>query len=387
MSLPDATVWLYGSDASTYVDVTQYVLSVGTTRGKSRELDYYEPGSLIISFNNYSRVFDPTNTSSPLNGYIVPRRRISVNIVGTGDVFIGLIDNWSFTYDVSGESIATVTASEKTALFSNQFLGAQSFPAELSGARVSRILADDNVAWPTGWGSQVIDPGTQMLSADSVEAGTNVLDYLRSIESSEQGQLYITGTDSLTFQDNNHSITTGSYLTFSDNGTGYGYESIEVSFSTELLYNRIVINSSDGVSGAVANVPQSQELYGLFQYNLDNVLYQDYPKLLNLATWLSKKYESPEYRFSSLRINLGNVSVANQSTLLINANLNNFAKVIFTPNGIGSAIERFVRVIGVSHEILPGSHYVTFQLESIKTPTLVLNDVEFGKLDSYSLGL
>ena len=386
VDLTNYSVFLYSSDPTVFNDATQYVSSISIVRGKSRALDYYEPGSLSITFNNYNRLFDPTNISSTFYGYIQPKRRIIVQLPG-GQGFSGLIDDWSFTYDNNGESYASLTATEKISFFVNQYLDAQTFPSELSGARVTRILNDPNVQWPTGWGSQVISPGTQKLDADTIAAGTNVLDYLRQIETSEQGQLFMQGTDSLKFQDNNYGISNLSSLpVFSDNGTGWSYESIEVSYTSQLLYNKIQATSWDSNTATTVD-SDSISSFGVYQLNIENILYGDTTKLRSLSNYLANKYSEPEYRFDSIKVNVYGLSSSQQINLGYAFILNGFASVICKPNGIGSAIQKYVRIIGIEDDVTPSSHYRTYKLESIKNPSLVLDDVEFGKLDTYSLGL
>lgn len=390
-------VWLYSSDPTVYYDATSYVNNLSSSRGKSRELDLYEAGTLSITFNNQDRVFDPTNVSSPLYGYVKPRQRVYVQQNGFA-VFSGLIDDWNFTYDVNGNAFATLVASEKSALFTNQYLLGQTFPSELSGARVSRILNDDMVAWPTGWGSQVIDAGTQILDADTIETGTNVLEYLQKIQVSEQGALFIDGVDSLRFEDASRAVAGSATIpVFADDNTTYvsggsaiaawPYDSMQVSYSTTLLFNRIQINAWDGVSQGNAHDPSSIASYSPYDYVLDGVLYSAKERLANLATFIGSKYAQPEYRFDSLRVNFYALSDYFQNVLLNDVRLNRFARVRFKPNNTGATIDRFVRIIGISHDANPGEHYITYQLESIKNPLLVLDDTDFGKLDVNVLGM
>jgi hypothetical protein len=62
-------------------------------------------------------------------------------------------------------------------------------------------------------------------------------------------------------------------------------------------------------------------------------------------------------------------------------------EVIFTPNKIGSPIEKYGQIIGISHEIsLSGSHRVTFKLDTLDYAPFVLDDLVFGELDEYGLG-
>jgi len=383
----NVSVRLYGSDRVTYTDVTSYVTNVSITAGKSRALDYYEPASASVSFNNYSRVFDPTNTLSPLTGYLKPKQRVYIHIDDNA-LFSGLIDDWSFLYNVDGQASANLQASDKSTFFANQYLPAQSFPQELSGARINRILDSDYVEWPSTYGSRNIDVGTQLLDADSIESGTNVLDYLRQIEASEQGQLYITGQDSLVFEDNSVGISSiGGFPVFSDNSNGYFYEGIDVSYTSQLLYNRFVINAWDKLNSVTANIPTSQELFGINNLNIDGILYVDNTKLINLASFLITRYSEPEYRINSITVNMFDLAENAQITLRNRTTLNAYAQVEFKPNGTGTAIEKYVRIIGINHEATLDSHLVTYYFESIKTPSLNLDDTNFGKLDYYVLGL
>jgi hypothetical protein len=105
-----------------------------------------------------------------------------------------------------------------------------------------------------------------------------------------------------------------------------------------------------------------------------------------LGSLLIRKYANPEYRINSIRINVYALDGSTQQDMA-KLQPNNYAKVRFKPNGIGDTIERSVQIIGIAHEITPGSHYMTLQFDSIKVPYLVLDDAEFGKLGSYSLRL
>lgn len=393
----DVQVYLKETGGSN-VEITQDVLSVSISKGKSRQLDYYQPASATIVLNNYARQYDPTNASSPYNGLIFPKKAIEVWSKST-ILYSGLIDNWSFIYDVSGNSIATVEVTEFTGIFANQYLKSQTFPQELSGSRINRVLNDNNVAWSTSPGDRLIDAGVQMLDADTVDDNTNVLDYLRSIEASEQGAIFAYGNRAIKFEDASRSITsTQGYEIFADDGSvnnSFGtakpsvpYSDIRIGYDSTLIYNSISVTAWDDVSQANAEIPDSQADYAINKLSVSDVIYANTERLSNLATFLGKKYSQPEYRVDALTVDALGLGANLTYDYLINTQLNQFAKVIFTPNGIGSKIERFVRIIGISHDITPGSWLITYNLESIRIPFFVLDDATFGKLDStYVLGL
>jgi hypothetical protein len=397
----DVTVTLaYYDDLGAYnsINVTSKTISTNITRGKSRQLDYYEPGSVTVVLNNFAREFDPTNNASAYQPFVYPKRIVDITSGGFS-IFSGLIDDWSFSYDVNGEATASFSATESIGILANQYMAAQSFPAELSGARVNRVLNDAGVAWSTGYGDRAIDTGTQLLDAETIANNTNALEYLRQIEVSEQGSLFFnSGSYGIEFVDNNNSInsTTG-YELFADDGTinytfgtagkpSINYDFIDVSYTTQLMYNNIFVGSYNGVNYAIETNPSSITAYSINQLNVENVLYSATAKLANLAGLLISKYSVPEYRINSIRINFYALSGSVQQDLA-QLQLNDYAKVRFKPNGIGDTIERSVQIIGINHEISSGSHSLILQFDSIRVSYLVLDDVEFGKLDTYSLGL
>lgn len=394
----DARVYLVEPTTGDQIEVTSKVASVNITRGKSRQLDYYEPGSVNVVLFNFDRAFDPLNETSDYEPYVYPKRGVRIDS-GGASIYNGLIDDWSFTYDPNGESYASLAATEQSGLLANMYMFGTAYPAELSGARVDRVLDNAGVSWSTSYGDRLIDDGTQLLSAQTVGAGTNALEYLHQIETSEQGALFYSPKNfGLVFKDNNHSLTsTSTYELFADDGTinySFGtagrasikYDYIDVTYTSQLMYNSITVNSFDGVTYVMATNAASQVTYGVNGLDVDNVLYTSTNRLSSLGTLLIKKYALPEYRINSIRVNYYAQDGTTQQHLAA-LELNDYAKVKFTPNGVGDAIESVVQIIGLSHDITPGNHYMTIQFDSIKIPYLVLDDTEFGKLDTNVLGL
>jgi len=379
------------NDAGSW-NVTDYVLSVNISVGKSRQLDYYQPGSVTVTLKNFNREFDPLNTSSSFYGSVLPRNTdIYITLAGSGTkIFYGVIDDFMFDYNVSSESTVTITGSEFSSFFANQTILSTSFPQQLSGARAIAVLQDAGVAYSTAVGAYEIDNGTQLLDADTNPQGSNALDYLRNIEVSEQGNFYFNQDGTLWFDDGSFAMTSPVNFLFSDDGTAgtYSYTNIDISYTSQLLYNKITLNSNDNVTTRTVTAPSSITSYQIAQLSIDNVLYNDSTRLDNLGTYYLAKYANPEYRINSLKVNFGGLSTAQQNAFATYAtDLNYFCKVRFTPNNIGTAIDKYVKVIGLEHNIMPGGHEITFMFESIRVPTLILDDSEFGKLDTYQLAL
>jgi hypothetical protein len=400
MALNKAKIVIVKSDDSASWDVTANVYGVSTSVGKNRLLDQVQPGTAHIMLTNYNREFDPLNTSSPFYGAVIPKAsKVYITYERTGVptarfIFVGYVDDWAFDYSVSGQATASFGASEATALFVRQFIISSSFPAELSGARVNRVLADAGVLYdnivPSA--SASIDAGTQMLIADTNCAGQNVLEYLNNVAVSEQGAFFYDTTGALVFEDNSKSATntvTNANKLFTDDGTAtaYPYNNIDIGYTSELLFNQIKVLSVDGINVGTYDDAASQSLYSNSHLDVENIFYSDVTKLANLASFLGTKYAVPEYRINSVTVPFKALSDSDQDNLLAFGRVNGFMKVRFLPNNIGTAVVRVVRVIGIEHIIDVNDHQVKYSFESLRSPSLVLDDVEFGKLDTYSLGL
>ena len=130
-----------------FYDVTDYVISINTNRGKARELDRYDAGNLEVVFDNTTRVFDPLYASSPYYGQIVPHREIRVKSNGSA-VFYGLIDDWNLLYQPSGDNQAVALASDGFTLLATQSLAAHTATPQLTGARINTVLSRPEVNWP-----------------------------------------------------------------------------------------------------------------------------------------------------------------------------------------------------------------------------------------------
>lgn len=189
------SVYFLGGEILT--DVTEYVASVSTNRGKSREQDRYTAGNLSVTLHNESRIFDPFNSEGIFAGQVLPRKAIAVETNGVR-MFTGIIDDWDFTYDVSGKAFANVSAVDGFLILSAAELDSFTATSQLSSDRVSAILSRPEVNWPSG--QRQIATGLTTLQADVVDENTNALSYLQLVEETENGQLFINKSGQVTFK-------------------------------------------------------------------------------------------------------------------------------------------------------------------------------------------
>jgi hypothetical protein len=245
-----------------------------------------------------------------------------------------------------------------------------------SGARITQLLNDPSVSWPIQ--DRSIETGDSILTEDVIPAETNALTYLQSIEVSEPGQLFIGKDGSLTFLERN-SPTAMTGIIFADDGTGIKYTNLQVTYGSELLYNEVIANSSLLSLTSTKTDTESQTSYGISSLTVDTLL-DSQSELDNYATYLVGQYAEPEYRFEALQIDLLAQSDSVKDSLL-GLELGQVAQVIFTPNNIPPAIQKYARIVGIEHSVSPEAHQVVFRFATIDTLGFTLDSPALGRLE------
>ena len=300
-------------DGSFFADISAYVRSFSTTRGKRRELDRYTTGNAQFVLDNRTRIFDPTNTDSifynPTVGVtgITPSVPVIFRVTYNGvlyPVFRGVIDSWSFEYGPGGvgDATATITCSDAFKVLSQVLGGLPAFASitssgagvvdigvstpsgvntssaidivsvgsssninvvsgtettpvigtsgDLSGTRVNTIL--DAISWPQNL--RDIADGLTRLEVQS--ASQTVLSMLQEVAETELGAVYSGPDGMVIFADRDDlisqpaSITTqATYDTTDPNGMFFSEANIV--YDDDLIYNIIRVNrkTTDIVNG------------------------------------------------------------------------------------------------------------------------------------------
>lgn len=96
----------------TWTDVTQWVRSISTRRGRNYQAERMEAGTATVVLDNRDRRFDPEHTTGPYYPNVKPWRRIRISGVHsatTYNQFVGYVESWP--PDWPGQTDATVTLS------------------------------------------------------------------------------------------------------------------------------------------------------------------------------------------------------------------------------------------------------------------------------------
>lgn len=368
----------FGLAGDILTDVSDDVRSVTVRRGRASETTKIDTGTANVVLDNTARLYDPTAAASvSLYGpSILPRKSINIDINGEY-LFRGQVEDWDLQYSRGGDSVTTAKAADGFALIGQQLFTASAVGA--TGLTGSVIYDSASVAgWPLG--RIVVDDGNATIGAHTIDADTNVLTYLQEIAGSEPGLLFIDRAGSLRFRDRTASqAPTG--VTFTDDGTGIPFQSIEIDYGTELLYTRVEVEYTGGK--VTAENTASTLDYGLTTLQVKTLL-GTLSEAEDLAEFLVQRYGQPVLRILGLSVEMDGLTSAQQA-LLLGLELGDGVEISFTPNGIGDPIERTVVVDAIQHTIAPTRHEVRFDF-SQTLASLILDSTEQGILDENTLG-
>ena len=365
----------------TMVDLTSLVESVNITRGRSRQLDQFNAGTATIAFDNESQILNPSNTSSPYYPFVLPR--CPVQILANGiPIYTGLVTDWNLDYDISNQDMMYASCADQFTVLANQNLTAVTPSAEASGTRINTVLNYSEVNYQ---GARAIDTGSSTLGAYAIAQDTNVLNYLQQVNTSEQGYLFMSANGTLTFKGRSSVLNPVAGATFNTDGTGLPYQTLVNQYGDELLYNNI---STQSPAGAIQNTTNAASiaLYQSQTYQLLDLLNSTTTEVAGLGNYLLGKYQNPVLRFTGLSTQLAALSFANQN-IALGLDMTNICSVVKNfVTGTPSTETQTLIVSGVSHNITPGSHIISFVFESTDgNQYFTLNDAIFGTLSTTNL--
>ena len=365
------TCALAGGTAVT--DITSAVTQVSIRRGRDDETIEYETGRATLTVRNIDGTFDPTSTPFRLRDDVV------VYWQGNGTaipVFTGFVEDVQLGYTLEGDAFASVSCVDGLALLANQTIVDEAVGEEQSGERVNAVLANAGVSWPAG---TAIDTGISELAAGT--ATGNALAYLRQVEESEQGYLYVDRAGVLTFRNRHTTLNNPIAGTqFSDDGGGIPYEQVARFSGARSLFNKVTGELEDGTAREADDLA-SQAEFSIRTLGLGTVLLRAVAVLEEFVEYLLNQFSQPTTRVDSLTVNLDRLSVADQEKLA-SFELVDICDVEFTPPGRSQFTDELL-VQGISHTVTVGGAWRTslsFEPRDVRS-FLVLDADPEGRLD------
>jgi hypothetical protein len=358
---------------------------ISVSRGRSRELDEFETGTAVVSLHNYQRTYDALNAAGTYYGDITPGKRVEISVYGQA-IFTGTIEDWNVLWDVDGTAVAEFTAVDAMGQLARiEFDEWTTTASQLTGARISAILDRSEVGFPAS--RRAIDTGASTLQSDLVTWGSNVLNYAQLVRQSEQGWLFASRTDLITFLGRHGLIGDAISLTFADNGTGVAFHGIGFEVGSELLFNRVGVDREGGTLQTVQSAA-SQAAYGVRSLSITGLLLNSDAQSEAMADYLLNIYKDPTARVSSIAVKVHDTIdlTSMQQAAVARQEIGNLVDVVYTPLGLGSPIAQTPLVVeGIRHEVQVDEYVVELRLApAFQSGAFIIGDPVKGVIGNTS---
>jgi hypothetical protein len=299
----DGTLWdtaTWGPDI-VWTDVSAYVRSLSTNRGRSRDTDRFT-GSASVAFGNTDGRFTPGNLSGPYvaGGVSQIRPRLPLRISATWAavvyrLFYGFVDDWQDDFRGQGsDCVATASCSDSLSLlaaFDGLEMASQG-SGETAGRRIQRILA--NAGWPLGtaigYGINTMQPTT--LAQDAMTE-------LFLTADSDGGVFWAEGDGTFTYDDGSAPWVAGrektTQVTFGPGAGEVPFRDPALSIQADLLRTIVSYARVGGTAQTVSDLA-ARALYNNRRLVRTDLICQNDSQALSLATVDLAKFKDPEYR-------------------------------------------------------------------------------------------
>lgn len=213
-------------DGSTeFFDVTEYVLAVSITRGRSEFRQPIDAGRCTITIDDVDGDFSVVNAGSPYWDQVndrlgfTPTKRVRIERDGEL-LFVGAINSYDQQITLDNKSYVTITCIDDLKVLERVSITRHNPTPELTNERIEDILDRAEVNLFTQAGERVIETGRAKLGNQPVEEGVKVSEYFGRVNLVEQGRIFIDRQGRFVFQNRVDREFADNQASFSDVGDG-----------------------------------------------------------------------------------------------------------------------------------------------------------------------
>jgi hypothetical protein len=385
----------YVLDGTTeFADVLDSVTNINVRRGRRDVGDQFSAGTMTFTIQDVDGIFNPFDQNSPYYDTpqakpgLAPLREVRLIRYSSTDVpesiFSGFVINYDYNFALGGLDSVTVYCADQFYLLAQTYLDELNVTAETSGERIETVLDLPEVDFPIA--SRDIATGTVNLGHDSnytVPAGTNVLQYITQInETAEFGRVFMSRAGVFTFQDRIGNTLSAPVAEFKDDGTGYKYDGVGISFEADSVINRAVVTGLDGKT-ATATDAGSIATYFIQTTSITNSLLHEQTSIDDAADYLLNP--EPEARYTSVATKYLMLTTVQKDTLATVDIGDTISVEKSFASGTGTTqLAQELSVEGIEHRLdFSTGHSVLYST----APTtivyeLILDDLIYGVLDA-----
>jgi len=374
-----------------FADVTDGARNIQINRGRRDINDQFSAGtmSFILDDTAAGGVFNPFASDSPYydpsnnEPGLAPMRLVRL-YRESELLFVGRVVNYNYQFGLDGNDAVEVDCVDDFYRLAQTVTDDTSLSKELSGSRISAILDLTEVGYPSG-PARSIATGTVEIGGGgdyNLELGQNVLDYLRLINETERGRLYIDREGVLTFQNRIGNTLSAPVAAFHDDGTNYPYRNVDISFGADKVVNQVYVQTLNNKSG-FAQDTDSQDKYFIQSIAITAALLDTDAAAQDLADYLLNP--EPEPTFTAIEVAFAQLSDAQRDVVAtIDIGDTMTIEKSFINGASTTQLAQELAVEGVEHYIdYVGGHVARFYT----SPTtivyeLILDDAVYGVLDA-----
>jgi hypothetical protein len=376
--------------ASVIVDVSAHVQTATITRGRNLLTDVFQAGIATVVIADQSGDFNPMNAASPYYGLLQPLRKIQIGAVdnNTGTpytLYSGYITGYNYQ---QGQDTGVVSTTTLTAIDGFQLLtlatvstvsGASA--GQYTGARITNIL--DQISWPSSL--RDLDTGQTTVQADPATARTALV-ALQTVATTEYGALYINPHGAVVFQD--RALTSSSIgatpTVFSDTGSDINYSNAQFVLNDAQIFNQANVTAT-GLAQQSYTDNDSVALYFLHSYDVTGLLMQTTTEADNYARAYVASRKDTSIRCDSITLNLFTPDYNDGIEAALS--LDYFDPITVTQTQPGSSsITKTLQIFGVSHSVTPNSWVTRFTTAEPIIDAFILDNSQYGILDTSTIG-
>jgi hypothetical protein len=385
----------YVLDGTTeFANVMDSTVSINVRRGRRDVGDQFSAGTMTFTIQDVDGIFNPFDQNSPYYDTpqskpgLAPLREVRLIRYSSTDVpeslFSGYVVNYDYNFALGGLDTVTVYCADQFYLLAQTYLNELNVTSETSGERIETVLDLPEVDFPIA--SRDIATGTVNLGHDSaytVPAGTNVLQYITQInETAEFGRVFMSRAGVFTFQERIGNTLSAPVAEFKDDGTGYKFDGVGISFEADSVINRSVLTALDGKT-ATATDAGSIATYFIQTSSITNSLLHVQGEIDTAASYLLNP--EPEPRYTSVATKYLMLTTAQKDTLAT-VDIGDTISVEKTfASGTGTTqLAQELSVEGIEHRLdFSTGHSILYST----APTtivfeLILDDAVYGTLDA-----
>jgi len=376
------------ADFDDSVDVSSIALSASIRRGRNRILDKFEAGSATVVLQDDNGNFNPSNTSSPYYGKILPLRKITIYADYNGTrytLFNGFIMQFitRFAVGINDRSSVTLVCVDGFRMFTNLNISAITGTAagDTTGARIARLLDISN--WPAS--QRALDTGSSTVQVDPGTANRPMLDAIQTVaDKSEFGAFFIdrTGTAVFLSRQTLGQKAANPVTTYSDDGTNIGYQGIELTHDDVLIVNDVTVTR---LGGSPQQVTDATSITTYYQHSgvRPDILVQTDAEALNQAQMLLASRKDAVIHISSFSLNLFDPASSTRIVAGLQSEIFDVIQVTKTMPG-STSITKTLFVQGVQHDMTKRSFDTKLLTAEPIIQSFVLNSSIAGVLGSSS---